>query len=63
MANNYIDGCLFGIVQRDSEKKPQLKINDFTIPLYSPSRAAMTHFKLTKCRANLSYSKKLPCFQ
>lgn len=63
MANNYIDGCLFGIVQRDSEKKLQLKINDFTIPLNSPSRAAMTHFKLTKCRANLSYSKKLPCFQ
>lgn len=35
MAKNYIDGCLFGIVQRDSEKKLKLKINDFTIPLYS----------------------------
>ena len=63
MAKNYIDGCFFGIVQKDSEKKLKLMINDFTISLYSPSRAAITHFKLTKCRANLSYSKKLPCFQ
>lgn len=56
MAKNYIDGCFFGIVQKDSEKKLKLMINDFTISLYSPSRAAITHFNLTKCRANLSYS-------